>query len=52
VIELIGLLDCFLGILTMIHNLLEQLILIPFLVYLTQEVFGEKVIGDLLPFAV
>jgi hypothetical protein len=36
----------------MIHNLFEQLVLISFLVDLTEEVFSQKVVGDLLPFAI
>jgi hypothetical protein len=36
----------------MIHNLFEQLVLISFLVDLTEEVFSRKVVGDLLPFTI
>jgi hypothetical protein len=36
----------------MIHNLFEQLVLISFLVDLTEEVFSQKVVGDLLQFAI
>jgi hypothetical protein len=36
----------------MIHNLFEQLVLISFLIDLTEEVFSQKVVGDLLPFPI
>jgi hypothetical protein len=51
-IKLVSFLNVFLWILAMVHNLLEQLVLFSFLVNLTQEVFSQKVVGDLLPFAI